>query len=42
MTDSVMEDMQRQLDCNLEDILGSINNKDYQESVRKIKEIRED
>ena len=42
MTDSVMEAMQKQLNYNLNDMLESINNKDYQESIRKIKEIRED
>ena len=40
--DKVSEEMQKQLNCNLNDILESINNKDYQESIRKIKEIRED
>ncbi len=42
ITDNVSEEMQKQLNCTPEDILESINNKDYQESLRKIKEIRED
>jgi len=40
--DDIMQEMQKQLNCNLEDVLESINNKDYQESVRRLKEIRED
>lgn len=42
ITDHVMEDMQKQLNCTPEGILERINNSDYQESVRKIKEITQD
>lgn len=42
MTDHIMEEMRKQLNYAPEDILESINNKDYQESIRKIKEIREE
>ena len=42
ITDHVMEDMQKQLNYTPNEILENMNNKDYQESVRKIKEIRED
>ena len=42
ITDNVSKEMQKQLNCNLEDVLESINNKEYQKSIRKIKEIRED
>ena len=40
--DKVSRDMQKQLNPTVEDILDSINNKDYQVSIRKIMEIRED
>ncbi|MDQ3084646.1 MAG: hypothetical protein M3Q77_07525 [Thermoproteota archaeon] len=40
--DSVMEDMQKQLNYTPKDIFDSLHNEDYQESIRKIKEIRED
>lgn len=40
--DHIMVEMQKQLNCNLQDVLESINNKDYQESIRRLKEIRED
>lgn len=40
--DHIMVEMQKQLNCNLNDVLESINNKDYQESIRRLKEIRED
>jgi hypothetical protein len=39
--DPVMDGMRKQLTMTPEDILESINNKDYQESIRKLKEIRE-
>lgn len=42
ITDQVMEALQKQLNLTPSDILDSINNKDYQESVRRLKEIRED
>ena len=42
ISDSVMESMQKQLTMSPKDILESINNKDHQESIRKIKEIMED
>lgn len=42
ITDHVMDDMQKQLTCTPKDILESINNKQYQESIKKIKEIMED
>ena len=42
ITDHVMEDMQKQLNYTPNEILENMNNKDYRESVRKIKEIRED
>lgn len=42
ITDDVMESMRKQLNCSANDILESINNKDYQESIRKIKEILDD
>ena len=42
ITDPVMESMKKQLNMSPKDILDSINNKDYQESIRKIKEITED
>jgi hypothetical protein len=42
ITDSVMEDMRKQLVSTPKDILESINNKAYQESIKKIKEIMED
>jgi hypothetical protein len=38
----IMEKMQEQLNSTPEGIFDSLNNKDYQESIRKIKEIRED
>ncbi len=40
--DHIMVEMRKQLNCNLKDVLESINNKDYQESIKKLKEIRED
>jgi DNA-binding Xre family transcriptional regulator len=40
--DEIMDEMQKQLNCNPEDILESINNKDYQESIQRLKDIRED
>ncbi|HEX5185984.1 MAG TPA: hypothetical protein VFV86_03760 [Nitrososphaeraceae archaeon] len=42
ITDLVMEDMQKQLNCTPEDIFERVNNSDYQESLKKIKEITED
>ena len=42
ITDNVSKEMQKQLNCNLKSVLESIDNKDYQKSIRKIKEIRED
>lgn len=42
ISDNVSEEMQKQLNCNLKSVLESINDKDYQKSIRKIKEIRED
>ncbi|MDR4492426.1 MAG: hypothetical protein R2685_16275 [Candidatus Nitrosocosmicus sp.] len=42
ITDPVMESMEKQLNMSPNDILDSINNKGYQESIRKIKEIMED
>jgi len=42
ISDKVSEEMQKQLNCNLKDVLESINNKDYQDSIRRLKEIRED
>lgn len=42
ITDNVSNEMQKQLNCSLEDVLESIKNKDYRESIRIIKEIRED
>lgn len=41
-TDPVMKSMQKQLTMTPKDILESINSKEYQQSIRKIKEIRED
>ncbi len=41
ITDQVMEAMQKQLDITPSGFLENINNKVYQESIRKIKEIRE-
>jgi hypothetical protein len=41
ITDHVMEDMGKQLTMESKDILESINNKDYQETIRKIREIEE-
>jgi hypothetical protein len=41
ITDHVMGDMRKQLNMEPNDILEGINNKDYQESIRKIKEIEE-
>lgn len=40
--DPVMESMRKQLAVSPKDILESIHNKDYQESIRKVKEITED
>lgn len=40
--DDIMDEMQKQLNCTPKDILESINNKDYQESIKRLKEIRED
>ena len=41
VTDHVNEDMQKQLNYTPEEILQTLNNKDYQESIRKIREIKE-
>ena len=41
ITDPVMESMRNQLTMTPKDILESIDNKDYQESIRKIREIEE-
>jgi hypothetical protein len=41
-TDPVMESMNKQLNATPHDILENINNEEYQESIRKLKEIRED
>jgi len=40
--DTVMESMRNQLTMKPSDILESINNKEYQETIRKLKEIREE
>jgi hypothetical protein len=42
ITDNISQEMQKQLNCNLQDVLNNVSNKDYQESIRKIREIRED
>jgi hypothetical protein len=42
ITDDVSNEVQKQLNCNLKDVLESINNKDYQDSIRMLKEIREE
>jgi len=39
--DEIMVDIQKQLNPTPKDILESINNKDYQETIRRLKEIRE-
>jgi DNA-binding Xre family transcriptional regulator len=39
--DEIMVEMQKQLNCNPKDVLESIHNRDYQESIKKLKEIRE-
>lgn len=39
INDKVSSEMQKQLNCNLNDVFESINNKDYENSIRKIKEI---
>jgi hypothetical protein len=41
ITDPVMKSMEKQLNMSPKDIIESINNKDYQESIRKLKEIME-
>jgi hypothetical protein len=40
--DDIMEKIQKQLNPTTKDILESINDKDYQESIKRLKEIRED
>lgn len=42
ITDPVMESMKKQLTMTPKDIFESISNTDYQETIRKIKEIMED
>jgi hypothetical protein len=42
ITDPIMEGMEKQLTMSPKEILESINNKEYQESIRKLKEIMED
>ncbi len=42
ITDHVMDDMRKQLNPTSKDMLESIHNKDYQDSIRKIKEIMDD